>query len=239
MSSDRVAALEAFYESLACLRERLGGYRRLGSCAATSGFPRRGVYFFLDLEEPRSPGGGLRVVRVGTHAVSAGSQTTLWSRLAQHRGYLSGDFDGGGNHRGSIFRLHVGRALIRRDSLAGPGSTTWGVGQSASPATRREEHPIEVAVSGYIRALPFLWVEVDDAPSVRSVRRYVERQAIALLSATPEGMTARPSWLGHFSDRPAIRQSGLWNVKHVEQAWEEQFLGVFAELVRKTPSAGL
>jgi hypothetical protein len=52
-------------------------------------------------------------------------------------------------------------------------------------------------------------------------------------------MMARPPWLGHCSHRPAIRQRELQNVKHVEASWEEQFLGVFAELVRKTPGAGL
>jgi len=34
--------------------------------------------------------------------------TTLWARLSQHRGSAK---SGGGNHRCSIFRLLVGRAL--------------------------------------------------------------------------------------------------------------------------------
>jgi hypothetical protein len=66
------------------------------------------------------------VVRVGTHALKAGGSTTLWGRLSTHRGQLR---SGGGNHRGSIFRLIVGTALIARDGHKFP---TWGEGSSAA-----------------------------------------------------------------------------------------------------------
>jgi hypothetical protein len=51
----------------------------------------------------------------------------LWGRLSQHRGYIKG---GGGNHRGSIFRLIVGASLIERN-----GSTfaTWRLKASLQP----------------------------------------------------------------------------------------------------------
>jgi hypothetical protein len=58
------------------------------------------------LNHQRSP---TLIVRVGTHALETGSQTTLWKRLSQHRGQAR---SGSGNHRGSIFRLIVGTALI-------------------------------------------------------------------------------------------------------------------------------
>ncbi|MER8438343.1 hypothetical protein NKH36_00070 [Mesorhizobium sp. M1312] len=84
--------------------------------------PRRGVYFFFDETEPRSDSGhGPRLVRVGTHALTTGSTSTLRQRLAQHRGKL----DGGGNHRGSIFRLLVGQALMA--SGGGPLCASWGI----------------------------------------------------------------------------------------------------------------
>jgi len=50
---------------------------------------------------------GNRVVRVGTHGLKTGSTSTLWGRVHQHRDTR----EGGGNHRGSVFRLHVGQAL--------------------------------------------------------------------------------------------------------------------------------
>ena len=62
-----------------------------------------------------------RVVRVGMQALKADSKTTLWGRLSQHQDIQS---TGGGHHRGSIFRLLVGQALICRDGLDVP---SWGV----------------------------------------------------------------------------------------------------------------
>src|ERR1041384_3485601 len=95
------------------------------------GWPHGGVYFFFDPAEPRTDSGaGPRIVRVGTHALTATSKATLWKRLAQHRGTAN---RGGGNHRGSIFRLLVGECLLRRD---GPLVPTWGCGACASDAAR-------------------------------------------------------------------------------------------------------
>jgi hypothetical protein len=83
-------------------------------CTRRSGWPGRGVYFFFEDHEFREDGSTLRVVRVGTHAVSANSRTTLWNRLHTHRGASSG----GGNHRGSIFRKRVGETLLQVGSYA-------------------------------------------------------------------------------------------------------------------------
>src|SRR5215207_7564170 len=103
--------LSRFYAVIGQLSGR-GHQRLLGSCNGHDDWPRRGVYFFTELGEFRSgPPNVLRIVRVGTHAVSAGSKSTLWGRLRAHRGGR----EGRGNHRGSIFRLHVGHALLARD----------------------------------------------------------------------------------------------------------------------------
>ncbi|MEX2551954.1 MAG: hypothetical protein WD627_03005, partial [Actinomycetota bacterium] len=102
-----VADLERFYHLLFELERRVGGKRTLGECHGRMRWPARGVYFFFEPEERRSSYGTMRVVRVGTHALTPGSSSTLWGRLRQHRGRGSGS----GNHRGSIFRLHLGAAL--------------------------------------------------------------------------------------------------------------------------------
>src|SRR5690242_13971991 len=103
---DRRADLIRFYEILGTLEKKVGGKRTLAECDGRMPWPRRGVYFFFEPGEVRSDsGGGPRVVRVGTHALANGSTTTLWRRLSQHRGSKR---SGGGNHRGSIFRLLVG-----------------------------------------------------------------------------------------------------------------------------------
>lgn len=103
-----------FYDLLAALERKLGGKRLLANCDGRMDWPPRGVYFFFEPGENRTHSGeSPRVVRVGTHALASGSRTTLWNRLSQHQGVRK---SGGGNHRGSIFRLHVGTALINRDA---------------------------------------------------------------------------------------------------------------------------
>jgi hypothetical protein len=99
---------------------------------------RRGVYFFMENGERRSDSGtGPRIVRVGTHALTTGSGTKLWTRLSQHRGHLN---SGGGNHRGSIFRRIVGTALIAQGK---PSSSTWGHTNNASAEIRAGEMVLE------------------------------------------------------------------------------------------------
>lgn len=86
----RLSQLRQFYRTLGILEERLGGVRRLSQCTGRMSWPRRGVYFFMESGEVRTDTGqGLRVVRVGTHALNAGSKTKLWDRLATHRGSAS------------------------------------------------------------------------------------------------------------------------------------------------------
>jgi hypothetical protein len=105
----RLDDLKRFYDILGVLNERSGGTRLLCECSGKLSWPQRGVYFFMEDGEARSESGmGPRIVRVGTHALAPGSRTTLWQRLSTHRGSSR---SGGGNHRGSIFRLIVGAAL--------------------------------------------------------------------------------------------------------------------------------
>jgi hypothetical protein len=153
----------------------------------------------------------------------------LWGRLAQHRGTVGGRHVGGGNHRGSIFRRHVGAALLARDG--DPSSTataTWGIGSSAARETVAAEYAQEVAVSAYLRALPFLWLAVDDPPGRTSHRAVIERGAIGLLSrrVNPLADPPTPGWLGLHALAPEIRTSGLWNVNHVDERYAPAFLDV-------------
>jgi hypothetical protein len=85
-----------------------------------------------------------------------------------------------------------------------------------------------VAVSAYLRALPFLWLAVDDPPGRTSHRGVIERGAIGLLSrrANPLADPPSPSWLGLHAVGPEIRTSGLWNVNHVDEPYDPSFLEV-------------
>jgi len=194
-------------------------------------WPKRGVYFFFENGELRKQSGSdLRVVRVGTHALKNGSRTTLWKRLRNHKGTRSG----GGNHRGSVFRLLVGAALMKRDKHLYVES--WGRRSSAPKEVRERELALEKRVSAYIGEMPFLWLKVDDKPSPRSLRGIIERSSIALLSnwGKPEpGAIDQPSetWLGRHSDRDKVCKSGLWNSNHVDAGYDNVFLSKLAKLV--------
>ncbi len=84
--------LESFYGLMSELRLRVGGFRYLRDSSGRITWPERGIYLFFDNDEPRGSEEGLRVVRVGTHALRIGTHTTLWGRLHNHKGHE------GGNH---------------------------------------------------------------------------------------------------------------------------------------------
>lgn len=120
------------------------------------------------------------------------------------------NYEGGGNHRGSVFRKRVGEAMIERHGLHDE-YPHWGDGSSADRNRRLDELELERRVSEYIRELPFLWVDVDDEPSPESDRAYIERNAIALVSNYRKDTidARREDWLGRASPRNEIRTSGL------------------------------
>ena len=233
----RLQHLTRFYDLLGAVHARFGGYRHLRDCDGTMSWPERGVYFFFEEGERRvESGDGPRVVRVGTHALTATSRTRLWDRLKQHKGTQSG----GGDHRGSIFRRLVGQSLLPR---GGGRCTTWGVGSTRGDAARKKritparvqesEAPIEREVSAYIGRMPFLWLPIEDAPGPDSQRGLIERNALALLGNAAHGDldAASSTWLGRHSDRRKVRTSGLWNQHHVDETYDPGFLDLLAELV--------
>lgn len=205
--------------------------RTLAECSGRMNWPERGVYFFREIGENRTnTGNGSRIVRVGTHALKINGKTRLWGRLSQHKGQAS---TGGGNHRGSIFRLIVGAALIMRHRYNFP---TWGDGGTAKSEIRATEHQLECEVSVIIGVMPFIWLPIEDVPSPESARGYIERNSIALLSNYNKASLDPPSkiWLGHDSDRERVRNSGLWNQNHVDETYDPTFLIKLEQLVADT-----
>ena len=224
--------LNRLYTLLFRLRDQQGGYRYLRDCTARTGWPARGVYFFFEPREFRAGTENLRVVRVGTHALTEASKVTLWQRLAMHKGT-----EAGGSHHRSVFRLHVGGALLARGGFPTEIRETWGRGSSSgSDEVRARERPLEKAVSEYIGAMPFLVLAADDEPGPASVRGDLEQNTIALLSTI--GLAVDPptlEWLGRDCPHPVVRSSGLWNVDHVGEAYDPAFLDGFEALVESDP----
>jgi len=118
---NRREVVAEFYEILQGLRAKQGGFKLLATCHGKMGWPARGAYFFLEGGEFRSDGSTPRVVRIGTHAVSANSQTTLRTRLSQHRGSLKGSYSGGGSAASFIRDRDTafGRVYVRRVRMMG------------------------------------------------------------------------------------------------------------------------
>lgn len=227
----RLADLCRFYQTLRILERRVGGARTLATSHGRIDWPARGVYFFLERGETRTDTGeGPRVVRVGTHALTSGASTKLWTRLATHRGSAR---SGGGNHRGSIFRLIVGTAIIERDAI---DCSSWDDYPNSAPHHIRDhEHDLEMAVSSTIGEMPVLWLPVLDEPGPDSLRGYIERNAISLLSnyGRPSLDPPSDSWLGHHCNRAKVRLSGLWNSDHVDETNDSSFLDTMARLVEQ------
>lgn len=227
----RLHHIRRFYKTLDSMETSVGGKHTLETSEGRMNWPKRGVYFFFEPGEIRTTSGaGLRVTRVGTHALKEDSKSTLWGRLRAHRGTMGGSNPGGGNHRGSVFRLHVGTGLIHRDDWSETVASYWSVGSSAKRSVRDCERPLERAVSRHIRSMPFLWVGVEDAAGPSSLRGYIERNAIALLSNYKHQDDpldpSSSSWLGRWAASEQLRLSGLWNVDHVAEGYDPGFLEV-------------
>jgi hypothetical protein len=78
--------------------------------------------------------------------------------------------------------------------------------------------------------MPFLWVGVGDEPGPDSLRGYIERNAIALLSNHNHLNTpvdpASAAWPGRWATSKGVRRSGLWNVNYITDGYDPGFLDV-------------
>jgi hypothetical protein len=209
-----------FYGFIDRLRQKAGGPYVLKDINSSSA-PKRGVYFFFEDGEFRADGVSPRVVRVGTHGLHNGSKSTLYGRLVNHRGTRSGS----GNHRGSVFRLHIGKALIKRNAIDCP---TWARNSSVPNEITLLEKSLEQQVSDYIGRMKVLLLNIPDEPGPQSLRGFVERNSIGLLSGNEP---ASKHWLGLDTVNPAIINSHLWNVNHTDYKPDINFLECLSGLI--------
>jgi len=223
-----------FYEIMDNLKAQLGGYYYLSECSGKTKLPMRGVYFFFENGETREDNTGLRCVRVGTHAVSERSKTTLWNRLKTHKG--NNNFTG--NHRRSVFRLLLGEALKTRNSVLIEACPYWAKGSSLPKEVRdnedllQSEIELEIMVSKITTAMPFLFINIDDQLGTKSRRAVIEKASIMLLTnwIEPKHNLPSKSWLGHSSSHEKIRLSGLWNRDYIDSSFSsENEIGCFLD----------
>lgn len=165
-----------------------------------SSLPRDGIYLFFERGEtvPIQRSVRDRIVRVGTHRADGRFPT----RIRQHYGNVRSLH---GNKNGSVFRLHVGGALLTRSNSRDPRLAEW---QRHGGMSFVE---VEELVSKTLRDdFTFVCFRVNEGEE----RLELERGLIALLAQHP---MAEPSlaWLGRYAGAEDIRRTGLWNTQHV------------------------
>ena len=162
--------------------------------------PESGIYLMFEAGE--SAHGTDRIVQVGTHT----GKRRLGSRLREH--YTP-------NKDRSILRKNIGLALLRESG--DPFLEKWKLDLTSGQARRKHgplidfkrQEAIEEAVTDRIRrAFSFVALPVED----RDDRFRLKAGIISTLSLCG-GCRPSERWLGRWSPRSKIRESGLWLVQ--------------------------
>lgn len=165
--------------------------------------PKNGIYILY--EESELGHDKDRIVRVGTHT----GKNQLRSRLKQH--FINENKDR------SIFRKNIGRALLNKNNDAFIKQWEWDL----TPKENKEKYSAlldenkkentEKQVSKYIKLnMSFVTFEVQE----KEERLALESKIISTISLCKE---CRPSdyWLGRYSTKEKIKESGLWLVNEL------------------------
>lgn len=162
-----------------------------------------GIYILFENGEHGH--GGKRIVRIGTHT----GENQLRSRLKQH--FLNENKDR------SIFRKNIGRSLLKQSN--DPFLEFWELDLTTRKAKDKYSHLIdfeyqriiESRVSQYIQSnFSFCAFEVND----KAKRLEIESKIISTVSWCKECVPSK-SWLGCFSPKQKIVESGLWLVNEL------------------------
>ena len=185
--------------------------------------PGNGVYFFYEKgERCRHQGAKPQIVRVGTHR-----DGNFRSRIAEHfllnERRMEFTKDNPAPHDRSIFRKHIGRALLNK--ATDPYLSLWELNFTSRKIRDAKGHlrdigkekAIEREVTHIIRQkFSFRFVEVADERQ-RMGSQGLERALIGTLASCPQ---CGPSdgWLGRYSPDVRIRESGLWLIQFLRAA---------------------
>lgn len=159
--------------------------------------PKNGLYFWYE-EDELTHGGKQRVTRVGTHKKA----DLLQKRINQHFR---------GPREGSVFRKHLGGALMRAAGEPNSQVKAWYQKRTESPRFSDPKFKrLEQQVTEQARSASYRVLRIDDPEK----RLKMEEMLIGLFSQCKD---CRPSqsWLGNYAYRKQIRDSGLWNVNYV------------------------
>jgi hypothetical protein len=185
---------------------------------STQALPPDGIYFFF--EEGEEPPEGPRIVRVGINE----SNGRFPDRLRSH-------FRGSRNS--SVFRRHLGTALLRKEGYSEASVKLWLQNDTETAGDRALVDEIEAAVSRMLEErFSFSWIPVPEAAD----RQLLEAWLISALAVGPLAEPS-PEWLGRWSPSSKIVQSGLWNVEHAGPTsllGRSDMMGRFLSIVSKS-----
>ena len=179
--------------------------------------PYNGLYFFYEKGEVWGHGGDqLGIVRVGTH-----KDGNFRSRMAEHflldERKMDFDAESTAPHDRSIFRKHIGRALLNRDDDS--YLEIWDKDFMVRRNIRKyghlrniaKEKKIEREVTDILRKkFSFRFISVVG----QRKRKDLEKRLIGTL-AQCNICHASKRWLGHHSPKKQIREYGLWLIQHL------------------------
>jgi hypothetical protein len=150
--------------------------------------------------------GGRRIVRVGSHT-GAGN---LPARVSEH-------FTAENKDR-SVFRRHIGRALLSRDG--DPFLAQWELDLTTRAARARYAGQVDAAKQRAVEAVVTRTIQRYFGFVVLPVADKAERLCweAGHLATVAQCAVCAPSshWLGNDSPDARVRESGLWNVRHLQ-----------------------
>ncbi len=161
-----------------------------------SELPANGIYIFFEQGETIQYRDIVteRAVRVGINTSDVGFPDRIYKHY-------------GNNRKQSIFRKHIGKALLTKENPKHPLLRDWGL-KTGPPLPE-----IEQMVSDLLyQTFTFCCFAVDEAEE----RQKFETSLIALFAQHPLG---KPSagWLGRYAVNERIRRSGLWNCDDIDK----------------------
>ena len=192
------------------------------SMPPTDAVPKDGIYFWSEAGEVRQ-GQTQRITRVGSHR----EPHRLCKRITLHYG---------ADRDRSVFRRHVGAALMNRNGEPESEIQEWYKARGSAVFSHQRFQQYEHRVHREIQRGTYRGLRVDDAAE----RLALEKKLIALISRC-DHCRPSPGWLGNHAYREEIRQSGLWNVRHVlsDNEFEAGDLARLERLVSATLAASL
>lgn len=165
--------------------------------------PLNGIYILF--EKGESAHGAMRIVRVGTHT----GQNQMRSRLKQH--FITENKDR------SIFRKNIGRCILNK--AKDPFLEKWELDLTSKKSKDKysslidieKQKKVEKRVTKYLQDnFSFVVLAIEN----KEDRLKLESRIISTVSLCNECKPSK-NWLGLYSPKKKIRESGLWLVNEL------------------------